>query len=83
MDVLTRIRKATRLRHLQLSEKTNKALAQSRYIIIAVFLILSVIFASYAIFGTNLFQAPPPEDLRELKLETSVTSMSLFAWFVQ
>ena len=54
MDVLTRIRKATRLRHLHLSEKTNKALSQSRYIIIAAFLILSVIFASYAIFGAQL-----------------------------
>ena len=54
MDVLTRIRKATRLRHLKFSAKTNTALAQSRYVIIAVFLILSVIFASYAIFGTQL-----------------------------
>jgi ferredoxin len=54
MDVLTRIRKASRLRHLHFSEKTNTALAQSRYIIIAVFLILSVIFASYAIFGAQL-----------------------------
>ena len=44
MDVLTRIRKTTRLRHLHFSEKTNAAIAQSRYIIIAVILILSVIF---------------------------------------
>ena len=55
MDVLTRIRKATRLRHLHFSEKTNTALAQSRYIIIAIFLILSVIFASYAIFGHQAY----------------------------
>ncbi len=53
-DVLTRIRKSTRLRHLSFSDKTNSALGQSRYIIIAVFLILSVIFASYTIFGTQL-----------------------------
>ena len=53
-DVLTRIRKTSWLRHLRFSEKTNTALAQSRYIIIAIFLILSVIFASYAIFGTQL-----------------------------
>ena len=53
-DVLTRIRKSARLRHLSFSEKTNTALGQSRYIIIAVFMILSVIFASYAIFGTQL-----------------------------
>ena len=60
MDVLTRIRKATRLRHLHFSEKTNTALAQSRYIIIAIFLILSVIFASYAIFGTQLIPGTTP-----------------------
>ena len=60
MDVLTRIRKATRLRHLHLSEKTNTALGQSRYIIIAVFLILTVIFASYAIFGTQLIPGTTP-----------------------
>ena len=59
-DVLTRIRKTTRLRHLQLSDKTNKALSQSRYIIIAVFLILSVIFASYAIFGTQIIPGTSP-----------------------
>ena len=60
MDVLTRIRKATRLRHLRFSEKTNTALAQSRYVIIAIFLILSVIFASYAIFGTQLIPGTTP-----------------------
>ncbi len=53
-DVLTRIRKATRFKHFRFSAKTNTALSQSRYIIIAVFLILSVIFASYSIFGTEL-----------------------------
>ncbi len=60
MDVLTRIRKASRLRHLHFSEKTNTVLAQSRYIIIAVFLILSVIFASYAIFGAQLIPGTRP-----------------------
>ena len=54
MDLLTRIRKAFRLRHLSFSEKTNTMLGQSRYIIIAVSLILSVIFGSYAIFGAQL-----------------------------
>jgi polyferredoxin len=60
MDVLTRVRKALRLRHLRLSEKTNTALGQLRYIIIAVFLILSVIFGSYAIFGTQLIPGTIP-----------------------
>ncbi len=59
-DVLTKIRKATRLRHLNVSEKTNKALGQSRYVIIAVFLILSVIFASYLIFGYQLVPGTVP-----------------------
>ncbi len=53
-DVLTRIRKASKRRHLTFSESTSKRLSQSRYIIIAVFLILSVIFGSYYIFGTEL-----------------------------
>ena len=53
-DVLTRIRKAVRLRHLSVSDRASAKLGQSRYIIIAVFLILSVIFGSYAIFGTQL-----------------------------
>jgi len=53
-DALTRLRKSSRLRHLSFSDKTNAKLGQSRYIIIAVFMILSVIFASYTIFGTEL-----------------------------
>ncbi|XHH09494.1 MAG: 4Fe-4S binding protein [Candidatus Bathyarchaeia archaeon] len=53
-DVLTRLRKATKRRHLSFSDSTSKKLGQSRYIIIAVFLILSVIFGSYYIFGTEL-----------------------------
>ena len=53
-DVLTRIRRAAKKRHLSFSDKTNTMLSQSRYLIIAVFLILSVIFGSYAIFGAQL-----------------------------
>jgi polyferredoxin len=60
MDVLTRVRKVFRRRHLSFSEKTNTALGQFRYIIIAVFLILSVIFGSYAIFGTQLIPGTIP-----------------------
>ena len=59
-DVVTRLRKATRLRHLNFSEKTNKALGQSRWVIIAVFLILSVIFASSAIFGYQIVPGTTP-----------------------
>ena len=60
MDILTRIRKAFGKRHLVLSEKTNEAIGQFRYIIIAIFLILSVIFGSYAIFGTQLIPGTTP-----------------------
>jgi ferredoxin-type protein NapH len=59
-DILTRIRKATRLRHLSFSDKGNTRLGQSRYIIIAAFMILSVIFASYAIFGYELIPGTRP-----------------------
>jgi ferredoxin len=59
-DLLTRIRKSARLRHLKFSDKTSTKLGQSRYIIIAAFLILSVIFASYSIFGTQLIPGTIP-----------------------
>ncbi|MCW4001019.1 MAG: 4Fe-4S binding protein [Candidatus Bathyarchaeota archaeon] len=59
-DILTRIRKATKRRHLSFSEKNSAKLGQARYIIIAVFLILSVIFGSYAIFGTELIPGTIP-----------------------
>src|SRR3990170_3083435 len=38
MDLITRIRKVFRKRHLSFSEKTNTALGQFRFVIIAVFL---------------------------------------------
>jgi ferredoxin-type protein NapH len=60
MDLLTRLRKVFRRRHLTFSEKTSAALGQSRYIIIAIFLILSVIFASYSIFGTEIVPGTRP-----------------------
>jgi polyferredoxin len=60
MDLLTHVRKLFRRRHLTLSEKNNTQLGQLRYIIIAVFLILSVIFGSQAIFGTQLIPGTTP-----------------------
>ncbi|MDR0373669.1 MAG: 4Fe-4S binding protein [Nitrososphaerota archaeon] len=60
MDILSQIRIFARLRHLQLSEKTNTKLAQSRYLILVVVLLLSVIFASGAIFGTELIAGTTP-----------------------
>ena len=60
MDLLTRLRKVFHSRHLSFSEKTNTALGQSRYIIIAAFLVLSVIFGSYSIFGTQIVPGTIP-----------------------
>lgn len=60
MDVLTHLRKITRLRHLQLSEETNTKLAQSRYVIFSITIVLSFIFASGAIFGTELVPGITP-----------------------
>ena len=60
MDLMIRIRKGFGKRHLSFSAKTNTALGQARYIIIAVFLILSVIFGSYAIFGTQIIPGTTP-----------------------
>jgi ferredoxin-type protein NapH len=56
-DILTRLRKALKIRHLNLSDKTNQMLGQSRYIIIAFTLIFSVILSSYAIFGFQILPA--------------------------
>ena len=60
MDLLTRFRKILKKRHLSFSEKTNTALGQLRYIIIAIFLILSIIFGSYSIFGIELIPGTIP-----------------------
>jgi ferredoxin-type protein NapH len=60
MDLLTRFRKVFKKRHLIFSAKTNAALSQSRWIIIAAFLILSVIFGSFAIFGTEIIPGTNP-----------------------
>jgi polyferredoxin len=60
MDFLTKIRKTLKMGHLSFSEKTNKALGQFRFILIASFLVLSFIFGSYAIFGTELIEGTIP-----------------------
>lgn len=59
-DLLTRLRKSVRLKHFSTSVKTNKKLGQVSYIIIAVFLLLSVIFGSYAFFGTEIIPGTIP-----------------------
>lgn len=59
-DLMIRIRKLFGKRHLSFSEKTSKALGQSRYLIIAAFLILSVILGSQAIIGIQLVDNTAP-----------------------
>jgi ferredoxin-type protein NapH len=50
-DLLTRLRKVFKKRHLAFSKKTVDGLSQSRWVIIAVIIIASVILGSYALFG--------------------------------
>jgi ferredoxin-type protein NapH len=60
MDLLIRIRKVAKKRHLNFSEKTNIMLRQSRYVIIAAFIIMSFIFGSSVVFGTELIPGTRP-----------------------
>ena len=60
MDLMIRLRKVFGKRHLSFSKETNAKLGQLRYVIIAVFLVLSVIFASQAIFGAQLIPGTTP-----------------------
>jgi ferredoxin-type protein NapH len=60
MDFISKIRATFRIPHLSLSKKTNQALGQFRFILIAAFLILSFIFSSYAILGTELIPGTIP-----------------------
>src|SRR3990170_8944687 len=60
MDLMIRIRNVFGGRHLSFSKKTNTALGQLSYVIIAIVLVLSAIFGSYAIFGTQLIPGTIP-----------------------
>ncbi|MCW4045673.1 MAG: 4Fe-4S binding protein [Candidatus Bathyarchaeota archaeon] len=59
-DLMIRVRKLFKKAHLNFSDRTSAALRQSRYIIIAIFLILSVILGSQAIFGAQLVPDTQP-----------------------
>ncbi|MFA5363953.1 MAG: 4Fe-4S binding protein [Candidatus Bathyarchaeia archaeon] len=54
MDLLTRLRSTLKIRYWNLSDRLNRILSQSRFIIIAAFLVLSVILGAEAIFGQQL-----------------------------
>jgi polyferredoxin len=53
-DLMIRVRKIFKKPHLSFSERVNTGLRQSRYVVIAVFLVLSVVFGAQAIFGAAL-----------------------------
>jgi len=54
MDLLTRLRKALKIRYWSLSERVNEGLRQSRYLIIVAFLILSFVLGMNSIVGVEL-----------------------------
>ncbi|MBC7130803.1 4Fe-4S binding protein [Candidatus Bathyarchaeota archaeon] len=54
MDLLSRIRSVFKKPYRSLSNRTNAAIMQLRYVIIAIFMILSVILGAQAIFGVPL-----------------------------
>jgi NAD-dependent dihydropyrimidine dehydrogenase PreA subunit len=54
LDILAYIRKHLKVKRVKLSDRVNKCLPQLSYVILAVILIVSVVFASYAITGTQL-----------------------------
>jgi len=54
VDLMTRLRKAFRIKRRELSEKFNGKFHQLGYVILAVIIILSVLFASQTLTGTQL-----------------------------
>ena len=54
MDLMSRLRKALKIKHRNLSKPTNQKIHQLGYVILALIIILSVIFGSQAIAGAQL-----------------------------
>jgi polyferredoxin len=54
LDVVTRVRKALRIKHRTFSDSFNERFHQLGYVILAVILVVSVVFGAEAIFGTQL-----------------------------
>jgi ferredoxin-type protein NapH len=54
MDILSRLRKAFRIKHRDFSDHFNEKFHQLGYLILALLILLSVIFASQAIVGAQL-----------------------------
>jgi len=60
MDLITKTRSTFKIPHKNLSDRTNKILRQFRFVLIAAFLILSFVFGSYQILGTELIPGTIP-----------------------
>ncbi|MFA5364694.1 MAG: 4Fe-4S binding protein [Candidatus Bathyarchaeia archaeon] len=60
MDLITRVRARFGKNHMNFSDNQNKKLGQLRYIIIAAFLVFSIVLSSHAIFGTELIPGTIP-----------------------
>ena len=54
VDLMTRLRKALKIRRRNFSDKFNERFHQLSYLILALIIILSVVFASQALTGTQL-----------------------------
>ena len=54
LDLITRLRKAVKIKHRKFSDQFNQKFHQLSYVILAIILILCVLFASQAIAGTQL-----------------------------
>ena len=54
LDLMTRLRKALKIKRRNFSDKFNERLHQLSYIVLALIIILSVVFASQALTGTQL-----------------------------
>jgi ferredoxin-type protein NapH len=54
MDLITRLRKALKIKHRNFSENFNEKFHQLGYVVLALLIILSVIFGSQAIAGAQL-----------------------------
>ena len=59
-DLMTRLRKAMKIKHRSFSPGFNEKFHQLSYVILALIVILSVIFASEAIAGTQLIPGAEP-----------------------
>ena len=69
VDLMTRLRKALKIKHRSFSDRFNTRFHQLAYVILALLIILSVVFGSQAITGTQLVSWNPK---RRISLHLSI-----------